>query len=560
MRLVYLSMLLAVTGAFANDYGAGPVRKKLIQLGWDSPDAESFAAHWKLVEKSPFDGIRIQLKPRQAEGGREVSFRNLFTSTPWKREWFVRDIELLKKANGKKRSGSFLAIAAGPAVDWFDDAAWKEVVEHARIAAWIAREAGLRGLMFDPEVGNSQPAFAYIRQVNRDRYSFDEYSRKARERGREWMQAIASEYPDMVFFTLFLNSGAALGALGNDPREGLERGRNYTLYPAFLNGMLDVIPPGMTIVDGAEYSYPHSDEAQYLKHVNAIRNSALALVAPENHARYRSQVQAALAIYLDAYTGIPLDNVHSDVYNDPPLKEGERLVDRLQGALMSAQQISDQYVWVWGERYQWWPTESNRVLPFHWEAILPGITDALRRGMDPREAALARASREFEVTERKLAGSGRKPKNLLQNGSFPVSDKKVSLEGWQIAGAVEGDPAFGYRNRGAVRLVGGREARLSQAVPVSHRFYRVRSRVRQMGSGKPVVRISWLEETGKPVGEDSELWAKHSPNDAWQSIEQTVMAPREARQLVVELFAEEQTGEGDIVWFDDVEVIPIAVN
>lgn len=35
-------------------------------------------------------------------------------------------------------------------VDWFDDPGWEEIQEHWRLLARLAREGGLRGLLFDP--------------------------------------------------------------------------------------------------------------------------------------------------------------------------------------------------------------------------------------------------------------------------------------------------------------------------------------------------------------------------------------------------------------------------
>src|SRR6185437_14790587 len=133
-------------------------------------------------------------------------------------------------------------------------------------------------IMFDPESYSSSVINSNSRRHKEK--SFEEYAAKVRQRGREMMQAMAGEYPDMVFFTLFMNSGTALGALGGDPREAMKLNTHYALYPAFVNGWLDAVPQGVTIVDGFEMAYPHSDEAQYLKHVNAIRNTELGLVSP----------------------------------------------------------------------------------------------------------------------------------------------------------------------------------------------------------------------------------------------------------------------------------------
>ena len=47
---------------------------------------------------------------------------------------------------------TFLTLYANPGdVDWFDDAGWPEVVDHWRLLARLAKQGGLRGLLYDAE-------------------------------------------------------------------------------------------------------------------------------------------------------------------------------------------------------------------------------------------------------------------------------------------------------------------------------------------------------------------------------------------------------------------------
>ncbi len=564
MRIPFFSVLLTIAcistwkagSASANsDNGGGPVRKRLISAGWDSPDPETLFNHREAIEKSPFSGVRIQIGPRR---GPEVTFRRIFSPSPWKREMFERDLEFLRKARSPRLPDHFLAMGPGAGMDWFDDEGWKNVAEHFRIAAWLAREGGLKGIMFDPEIGTSDPPFSYLRQKEKKPESFEAYAAKARQRGREVMKALREVYPEMTIFTLFLNSGRALGALGTDPREGLKEGRNYSLYPAFVNGWLDEMPPSMTIVDGAEYAYPHSSELQYLKHVNAMRNTTIALIAPENRMKYRAQVQAGLAVYLDAYIRHPKSNVHSDVLLDPPLAPGERVVDRLQATLTAAQEVSDEYVWVWGEHYRWWPTKTEQVAPRTWEEVLPGITRALERAIDPQWASLARAEKEFAIKERKLALRGGEHRQLLLHGDFASLEKGESSP-W--ASVPPSDEAFleswtGAAGPGSARLGPGQS--LEQEADIApYTFYKLRAQVRQVGEGKPVIRLRWKGDHEAPPPGSPEV--KASPRDGWQPMETIFRAPGGVSRLVVTL-AMEGGGPGDQVWLDDVELIPISVN
>jgi len=535
--------------AASGDNGTGPVAKKLIAAGWDSPNPEALLKNLKNIEATPFDGVLIQIDGKD-ESGEKLQLRRTFNSRPWKKEWFQKDVELLKAARSKKLTDNFLLVGPGAAIDWFDDDGWKEVVDHWRIAGWIAKEGGLKGLMFDPEIGAAALAFHYSRQAQKDKYGFNGYSEKARQRGREIMRALKETYPDMTLFTLFMNSGIALGALGSDPREGLENVQGYSLYPAFVNGLLDEIPGSMTMVDGAEYAYPHSSELQYLKHANAIRNTTLALVAPENHRKYRAQVHAALAIYLDAYVGFPVSDAHSDVFTDPPL-EG-KLVDRIQEAVASAAEIADQYVWVWGEQYRWWPTNSVRVNPQSWDEILPGVSEAFREGMDPQSRAQARAEKEFLIYERKMRTRGDALPNIVGNGHFTKADKAAQpLEGWSVQGAITHDPKTGYKGLGAIRMEAGGKSHVSyQAEIQPHAFYKVRARTRQMGNGNPELRVQY--------GDKSHVFTPvASPSGGWQVVEGIFRAPAQSE---VSLVATGEGTSGSVIWFDDVELMKVSVN
>lgn len=563
----------------ADDSGGGPIRKKLIELGWGGLTPARLLENLQAVEQTPFDGTALRIAGTDDEGKPVQAFM-LGNPRPWKREWFQGEIDTLKKIKSQKLTDNFisvsLAVAPNDFADAFDDEGWKNIAGHFRIAAWIAKEGGLRGIMFDPESYSDTLISAKSRR--HPEKSFEEYAAKVRQRGREVMTAIAQEYPGMVFFTLFMNSGGALGALGGDPRLLLSDTGHYSFYPAFVNGWLDAVPPGMVIVDGYEMSYPHSDEAQYLKQVNAIRNTELAFVTPENRLKYRGQVQAGLAIYMDAFTLFPKVDAHSDTFTDPPLKG--KLVDRLRDAVSSAMDASDEYVWVYDEQYRWWPDAREPEKTRYWDEILPGTTEALKAASDPRERSRLRAEKEFAVTERKALARGVPLRNLAKNGDFnngaantarpdviklrseitrePANDWRMTLANSQ---GVATRSVIGYAGYGSANLSGVAEGSFAQTLKaVAARFYKIRSWVRQIGAGEPSLRLTWQDEAGQPIGQPEVIASPFSPRDQWQQIDGTVEAPKNAATFLLELVAKGQRSEKDQIWFDDVEVYRIDVN
>lgn len=88
--------------------------------------------------------------------------------------------------------------------------------------------------------------------------TFAEAAKLARHRGVQFVQAIALEFPDAVLPALWLNSINFKAGRSTQP-ESILASSGYGLLPAFIDGMLDAVPPGMILVDGCEnnrYYFP----------------------------------------------------------------------------------------------------------------------------------------------------------------------------------------------------------------------------------------------------------------------------------------------------------------
>lgn len=581
-----------------NDYP----RKKLIAVGWDSPSPSVLLKHLKEIEQTPFDGVRIVIEVKDADGKR-VGPRRMLNDKPWKREWFEEEIQQLQKAQSKKLTDNFLAVGSSSTLDWFDDAGWEQVVDHFRIVAWIAKKSGLKGILFNPEEGTANPAFSYNRQFSRTQYSFAEYAAKVRQRGREVMEAMAEEYPEMTLFSMFLNGGNAYSSFfkteGNgghpshfyfdgskvkpagpeSPSQVQERkaplekieGGSYNLLPAFVNGWLDAIPPGMTMIDGLEQTYTSAEEARFIGWAHSVHNTAIPLVAPENRLKYRGQVQAGFGIYLDAYINEPGSRYYvgpapEDVGAADGIASKYPRIRRLEGSVRSAIENTDEYVWMWGEKYRWWPTEVRKVNPQTWEEIAPGISEALRFGVDPSlrfEQDLMEAHQRFvkmmEGRDKNLA------KNLVKNGDFTASVTGEWLTQMDSGspGSIGFDTTMGHLGGGSVRLSGGVVGTYTQEISVGKAkgYYAVRAWVRQRGEGEGRIRIRWKKGKGDYLLTHSDhifLSANASGSIGdWMPIQGIVAIPRGMDSLVVQLITTGQKAAGDAVWFDDVEVYKI---
>jgi len=141
----------------ASSTQAQPRPKKLIATGWDSPTTTQYHRDLAAMETLPLDGTTLWV---QAQGEdlppslNTTPFRTAFSRQHWQRAWFNQALADLRAVRGKpsRLTDNFLRVDADPGdVDWFDDEGWHEIADHFRLAAWIAREGGLKSIVFDPE-------------------------------------------------------------------------------------------------------------------------------------------------------------------------------------------------------------------------------------------------------------------------------------------------------------------------------------------------------------------------------------------------------------------------
>jgi len=539
----------------AGPQGDKPAEKKLIAVGWDMPNAERLRANYQVMDRRPFRGTSLRFTGRNNTPFLDFAHNR----EVWKPEDIAQITEDLAAAKPKRLTHCFLDIKATPGdVDWFDDAGWAIIADHWRSAARVAKEGGIRGLLFDPE-SYRHAQFGYSSQAEAAKHTFDEYRAMARRRGREVMTAVAEEYPDITIFSLFMLSIFKPQA-GRLPVP--LAAHRYGLYPAFIDGWLDAVPKGITLVDGCESAYRFNSNEAHLAAANLIRNTAQQLISPENRYTYRAQVQVSFGIYLDAYVNPPDSNWHIDPGKQTP-------VQRFEQNLLSALNAADEYVWLYGEQASWWTTPHPRADKKRWPELLPGIEQMLWSATDP----VAHAARL-------IAEAGEAPDNVLTNGDFSAKVgeapkgvqagdwiRKGAPAGWSFwqsrAAKSEGHPGWdgrvGHDAPGAATLRAVRKGCLIQSVAVGpHERYAVQAWHRQTGNGFPTVRVRWQTPEGKWHAEHQDRYLHtHETDGQWQRLVGAVRVPEGAGRLVLLLSADGQQTEDNVLWWDDALVIKV---
>ena len=123
---------------------AEPARKKLIATGWDQATTAELRTNLVAMEQQPFDGVVLYAHGHDATG-KSIPMQGAFSTQSWQRAWFQSCVDDLKACKFQKFTDNFVLVYANPGdVDWFDDDGWRAVIEHWRIAAWLARQAARR--------------------------------------------------------------------------------------------------------------------------------------------------------------------------------------------------------------------------------------------------------------------------------------------------------------------------------------------------------------------------------------------------------------------------------
>ena len=385
MRMLFPVLAIAVGSALAAETPDAALRK-YVAFGWEfgqlTPKELLSRADW--FDTTPLDGVGFApLQGVVGSDGRRIWSRYLMHDGPWSYEDvkpLVGDFRKLT-AHRSMKEGFFKSFCAPTnRIEWTDDREWGRIAANMGVLARLAKEGGIRGLGIDHE--------DYFRQEQFRRRSSDpDYGKLeeiVRARGREVFGRVFAEYPQAVLITFWLLSQERIYFGDGDVRAiGRDRG---DLWPAFVNGILDVMPKTAKFIDGDEKSYRYvGTDRDFERAYVQQRTRAIGLVDPKNRNKYRALASMGSSVYLDMYLA-----PEGSTWYQAPL-DGSRL-KRLASNLAAATYASDGYVWFWGQAHCWatWPKERRFNGRFRqedfkrtWEECLPGLLDEIAAVKDP---------------------------------------------------------------------------------------------------------------------------------------------------------------------------------
>ena len=523
-------------------------RKKCISFGWEYGylTPAQLLANAEKFKGTAIDGVGIYLMATN-RAGQQIGTRNFTSGPEWDFEAFADQIPTLKKiAQTDHLRESFLKCFDAPRkrLAWTDDAAWARVGRNMGIVGRISRATGIKGFNSDPEDYYNQKQYQPIPGEP----PYDELVKIVRRRGREVFGPLFREQPEArVLFYWFLTFDKTYFAVP-DPR-ALAR-EKQDLWPAFADGIMDVLPPTARIVDGDEHAY-NSDYATRDFHVSVCnqRQFAPRLLSPENRQKHATQVQVGFGLYLDMYV-----NPGPAWYMGPVA--GSR-VEHFRRNYADAFKLADEYVWLWGERLPTVHWENATINPSvkekrTWAEALPGLYQPM--------LALHDADYGFRRRKDELAAKGTlkdlnsnpecRPDAESAKGKLPTPYKIYAGKGKPVFRLAEGQ---GDGDRHCLSVSGSKtgaillefnNASVGAAYAVSCR----------MKGGDPKAYVGWRSSENKWLWGLGTIRLTFSPPDAsgWRSGEAFVNVPMGAAGFA--FVFDPKMADGETVLIDNAHV------
>ncbi len=360
-RLLVIFSVLFICVALSPEVSVGQPRprKKVVEYGWDVPYPDFVEQNVQEMEKRPFEGIIFRTK----------GFDHVFDTSAWKKDELQPQLDTLAKIKWQKFTDNFLTLysANNWKTDWFNDDHWSAIVENMKLFSLAVQTGRCVGVCFDPEPYGTDP-WVYPGSY-KDR-SFDEVADQVRKRGRQFIQALETNMPNLRVLSFF-QFGLYDGVVDEpDPKIRQEKLLKtwMVLLPSFYIGILEGASPGTILIDGNESAYYYESPESFFRAYHLIRQRAQAFIPENLRAKYNAQVQAGMALYIDQTLAKRTEQTTSHFLS--PQEQLQFFEHNTYYALTT----TDEYVWCYSERMNWWlppdKTQPDRVLP-------PGVEEAL---------------------------------------------------------------------------------------------------------------------------------------------------------------------------------------
>ena len=223
---------------------------------------------------------------------------------------------------------------------WLSDSKWKIILENTRKVSKAVKLSKAKGVLFDPEYYYKNPdadPWKYKAELYNG-LTYQQVSAIVKKRGIQFIKALESEKPDIKVLSIWL-FGLIVEQLKHKPLEQI----GQALLLPFVEGMLTGKGKKSVIIDGNESAYWYKTADQFFESGNMLRTKGKSLLPKTPKV---TSIQVAQCLYYDGiYDLLPHKKINSS------LQEKEKwFSDNLYNALAA----TDEYVWLYAEKLNWW--------------------------------------------------------------------------------------------------------------------------------------------------------------------------------------------------------------
>jgi hypothetical protein len=263
---------------------------------------------------------------------------------------YAQAIEDLKATEFRRFTDNFICmISMTPEgeepLDWFDPE-WVSISHNAACLARVAKQGGLKGLVFDAEEYGHSLIWSYNPRGAGTGKSSDEYLKKVRERGQEFIRAVNQEYPDITILAL----GGYEWPYRSYGKPAVAGEKDYRLLAAFYDGICEAATPETVLVDGYEQGYSRFGLINSKAYVDARKFVMVTCknAVSQDTAAFDKHVQMGFPVWPDYWDGERLP-FFKDHPSRNPFTPG-----MFRTSLANALANTDKYVWIYNQGMGWW--------------------------------------------------------------------------------------------------------------------------------------------------------------------------------------------------------------
>lgn len=314
------------------------IARKVIELGWNYRDVTQLKTELPQMQNQALDGVSFSIQRYPL---------NVFDTIPLDDSYFQFDV--MQSLAWNKLTDNFIYLwgMSTSGGHWLNDDYWNIILNNTMKISKAVKLSHAKGVLFDNEYYYNDPkndAWKYRPEWYQG-MSYEEVSAIVKKRGIRFMQALESSKPDVKLLSLSM-----FGSIIDQARKMPMAQNDNALFLPFIDGLLEGKTDSSVIIDGNEHSYYYRTAEDYEQSRSYLHGIGQQLL-PDNPKV--KDIKIAQSLYFDG------------IYLLFPYTKDKSLAEKnafFSNAIKNAIANTDEYVWIYSERLNWWQPADNAEL------------------------------------------------------------------------------------------------------------------------------------------------------------------------------------------------------